>query len=89
MSGCLCDDNFRSLNPDCPHHGTVTPSREQVGRTLRVLEVVEWGTGHQCPVCGEGRPHDHDHCLVADLLGHAPDCELAASIADHRKALGL
>ena len=101
MSVCLCDDNFRSLDPDCPYHGkspsekgvwtgnqpptaairpTVTVPREQAERTLRVLEKVEWALRNwdACPRCSASRYED----------GHAPDCDLAASIADWRAALG-
>ena len=69
------DGTFKASPP------AVTVPREQAERTLRVQLAVEWDGWRYsvrcCPSCGQGR-----------MLGHASDCELAASIADWRAVLG-
>ena len=69
------DGTFKASPP------AVTVPREQAERTLAVLEAVEWGKtaggGTNCRSCN--RWH---------YQGHAPDCALAASIADWRAVLG-
>ena len=58
---------------------TVTVPREQVERTLRVLEAAEWPAdmqGSWCTSCGNQNGV------------HAADCALTASIADLRAVLG-
>jgi hypothetical protein len=67
----------------CRPIDTVTLPREQVERVLRVLEGADASLGDdsfRCPAL--------DCSWTMDSLRHAPDCELAASIAD-LKALGL
>ena len=76
---------------------TVTLPREQVERVLRVLEAVEWRVDDywsdgtvECPWCGGGgRRRQNGQPYKNNPPTHEPDCSLAASIADHRKALGL
>jgi len=61
---------------------TVTLPTEQVERVLRVLTDREWSAAD------DGEAWCWTDCHEYQSDGHAPDCELAASIAD-LKALGL
>jgi hypothetical protein len=51
-------------------------------RVLALLREIEWPShGGDCPYCG-GAPLTEAPELGADEVGHEPDCELAALIAE-------
>ena len=84
----LRDFGLHRCDQDCarphaePSPPTVTVPREQAERTLRVLTDREWSA------TDDGEAWCWTDCLEYKSDGHAPDCELAASIADWRAVLG-